>query len=85
MSEDPCAEIVIAEIERNSRDVLRVVLGSYERTATIAVWSWYRAASGELRPSKRGIIVGIRHLPALAEALGAALAAARANGRLPLA
>ena len=39
--------------------------------------------SGEVRPGKGGLVVGLRHLPALAEALASALATARANGRLP--
>ena len=30
--------------------------------------------SGEVRPGKGGLVVGLRHLPALAEALASALA-----------
>jgi hypothetical protein len=44
---------------------------------------WYRTHPGEVRPGKGGLVVGLRHRPALAEALASALATARANGRLP--
>ena len=82
MSDDSAAEIIVAEIVKSSRETIRVSLSAYEGTPTISIWRWYRTASGELRPGKGGLVVGLRHLPALAEALASALAAARANGRL---
>jgi hypothetical protein len=84
MSADPTAEIIVAEIDKSERETIRVMLSAYEGTPTLSIWRWYRTPSGELRPGKGGLVVGLRHLPALAEALAAALASARANGRLPL-
>jgi hypothetical protein len=76
-------EIVVAEIDKNGRETIRIALSSYEGTPTLSLWRWYRTPSGELRPGKGGLVVGLRHLPALAEALASALASARATGRLP--
>jgi hypothetical protein len=83
MSADPMVEIIVAEIDKSEREMIRVSLSAYEGTPTLSVWRWYRTPSGEVRPGKGGLVVGLRHLPALAEALELALATARANGRLP--
>lgn len=83
MNEGQEKEIVIAEIDKNARERIRVVLGSYQGNATISVWRWYVTPSGELRPGKGGLCVGLHHLPALADALTKALATARETNRLP--
>lgn len=84
MSADTTAEIIIAEIDKSARETIRVALGAYEGTPTISIWVWYRTPSGELQPgNKGGLVVGLRHLPSLAEALASALATAREKGRLP--
>ena len=82
VTEDSTPEIIIAEIDKSSRETGRVALATYEGTPTFSIWVWYRTPSGELRPGKGGVVVGLRDLPSLAEALAAALATARANGRL---
>jgi hypothetical protein len=43
---------------------------------------WFRAESGELRPSERGIALGVHHLPKLAEVFTKALSIARERGFL---
>jgi hypothetical protein len=83
MRGDPTPAIIIAEIEKSARETIRVALTAYEGTPTLSIWVWDRTASGELRPGKGGLVVGLRHLPSLAAALAAALVTARANGRLP--
>lgn len=83
MTEKPDTEIIIAEIDKSARETIRVALGSFEGTPTLSIWRCYRTPSGELRHGKGGLVVGIRHLPALSEALASALATARENGRLP--
>ena len=83
MTADPSEEIIVAEIDKSARETIRVSLGAYGGTLTLSIWRWYRTPSGELRPGKGGLVVGLRHLPALAEALASALATARAKGRLP--
>ena len=76
-------EIIIADLAKNAREIVRVSLGEFEGTPTIGLWRFYRDALGNLRPGKGGLILGIRHLPALATALAQALDAAREAGRLP--
>ncbi len=83
MTAEPIPEIIIAEIDKSVRETIRVALAAYEGTSTISIWRWYRTPSGELRPGKGGLVVGLHHLPALSEALVAALATAREKGRLP--
>jgi hypothetical protein len=80
----PAPEIVIAELDKNARETIRVALGSHEGTPTFSLWRWYRTPTGELRPGKKGgLVIGLRHLPALAEAVELALTTAKAIGRLP--
>jgi hypothetical protein len=76
-------EIVIAELDKNAHETIRVALSSYEGSPTFSVWRWYRTPTGELRPGKGGLVIGIRHLPSLAEAVESALTTARELGRLP--
>jgi hypothetical protein len=44
------------------------------------VRSWYKTESGEPKPSRAGITLAVRHLPALAQALATALVRAREMG-----
>jgi hypothetical protein len=83
MTERPTPDIVIAEIDKSARETIRIALSAYDGTPTLSIWRWYRTPSGELRPGKGGLVVGLRHLPALTEALASALATAREKGRLP--
>jgi hypothetical protein len=80
---EPTPEIVIAELDKNARETIRVALSSYEGTPTFSIWRWYRTPTGELRPGKGGLVIGLRHLPGLAEAVESALATAKEMGRLP--
>ncbi len=73
-------EIVIAEWQKNSREVLRVRLDSFQGQAVICARSWYKASDGTLKPGRGGLTVSIRHLPALASALAKAVEAATASG-----
>jgi hypothetical protein len=43
---------------------------------------WWSDASGELKPGRGGLTLAVRHLPALANAVAAALAQAQAHGLL---
>lgn len=71
--------IVIAEWDRNSREVVRVEL-QYNGRHTINVRVWYHDDNDVLKPGKTGITLAVKHLPALADALGKALATARDLG-----
>lgn len=83
MTADASSEIIVGEIDKSARETIRIALSAYEGTPTLSIWCWYRTPSGDLRPGKGGLIVGLRHLPALADALAAAVTTAREKGRLP--
>jgi Transcriptional Coactivator p15 (PC4) len=71
--------VVIAEWNRNSREVVRIDLSRYRDASVIGIRIWYR--DGEtLRPSKTGITLSTKHLPALADGLASALTRARELG-----
>ena len=63
--------IIVAEWDRNKREVIRVALDRYNGRHTVNVRVWYRDDDG-LKPGKTGITLALSHLPALAEALVAA-------------
>ena len=61
--------LIVAEFERNGREVVRITLETFKGHKTINIRTWYRDRGGELRPSRSGIAMSIRHLPALAEGI----------------
>jgi hypothetical protein len=60
---------------------VRVALDLYNGRHTINARVWYRDGD-TLKPGKSGITLSIKHLPALAEGLGRALARAQELGLL---
>lgn len=77
----PAFPIVIAEWERNKREIVRVCLDLYNGRHTFSARAWWRDGD-ELRPGKSGLTLSLKHLPACAEALAEALARARELGLL---
>jgi Transcriptional Coactivator p15 (PC4) len=61
--------LVIAEWQKNSREVIRVSLSNYERRTVIDLRTWFTAVDGELRPGPKGLTTEIRHLPELAKGI----------------
>ena len=78
----PDLPITLAEWPRNSRETARVRLDLFSGQVVVDCRSWWRDADGELRPGKSGLTLSVRHLPALAAAMDAALAHARSTGHL---
>ena len=76
---------VIAEIPKNSRELIRVTLGTFNERPVAGLRVWFRAEDGSWRPSKTGIAFHVRLLLRLAEALGRAVNEARAQGLVPAA
>ena len=74
--------VVIAEWDRNAREIVRVALDHYQGRHTIDVRTWFRDGDDQVKPSRSGITLAVKHLPALADALGKALIAARELGLL---
>ena len=67
------SEVVLAEIPRGSREVLRVVRAEGTRDGTPLKWTslrvWYRDRDGVLRPGKQGISLRAGELATIASAL----------------
>jgi hypothetical protein len=74
--------IVVAEWPRNSREVVRVSIDVYNGRHTVNARIWFYDDADELRPGRTGIVLAVKHLPALADALTKALGAARDAGLL---
>jgi hypothetical protein len=70
--------LVVAEWDRNSREVVRVALDQFSGHHTINARIRYRAGI-EIKPGKGGLTLG---LPALADAMAKALVQARELGLL---
>jgi hypothetical protein len=73
--------IVVGEFWCNRRgEAVRVQLREFEGHALIDVRRHYTAADGKLAPTKKGLAIAIRHLPALAAAVAKAEQKAREIG-----
>jgi Transcriptional Coactivator p15 (PC4) len=72
--------IVVAEWDRNSREVIRLSLDRYNGRDTIDLRSWWRDSDGTLKPGRGGLTLAVHHLPALADGTVDALRRARALG-----
>ena len=60
---------LIAEIPKNSREVIRVERSLFHGPTLANVRVWFRSEDGELRPSKRGIAIKVQQLSDLVSAL----------------
>jgi Transcriptional Coactivator p15 (PC4) len=74
--------LIVAEWPVNEREVARVSIEKFKDARLINCRKWFRTENGELRPSKRGIALGVGHLPKLVEAFTGALSIARDRGLL---
>jgi hypothetical protein len=78
----PC---VVAEFQKNERESIRVSLVQYGGRDLIDCRVWYRAGDGELKPGNKGLTTAVKHLPAIAAGLAAAVDKAREIGWLEVA
>lgn len=60
--------IILAEWERNGREVVRVSLDCYRGHYTIDIRVWWFSGK-DLKPGKTGITLGVRNLEHLAKAI----------------
>lgn len=63
------------------REIVRVTIDRYNVRQIINIWVWFRDGD-KVKPSKSGIALALKHLPALADSLAKALAEAAALGLL---
>ena len=73
---------LVAAILKNSREVIRITLGTFNNRPIAGARVWFKADDGSWRPGKSGIAFKIELLPAVADAFAEAVAAARASGAL---
>lgn len=83
MSGDKPSPLQVAEIPKNSRELIRVALDEFMGSAVLQVRCWYLKQDGRTGATRNGLTVAVHHLPALADALQKALAIAIETGRLP--
>jgi membrane carboxypeptidase/penicillin-binding protein PbpC len=76
-------EQVIATIPKNSRECLRVGLGSFKGHELFSVRVWITTDDGKALPTQKGITCAVALLPPVIEALQATLNHARKTGVLP--
>jgi hypothetical protein len=75
-------DTTVAEIQKNSREVIRITLGTFNNRQIAGARVWFKAADGSWRPGRGGIAFKVELLPAMADAFAEAVAAARASGAL---
>jgi Transcriptional Coactivator p15 (PC4) len=76
----PVYPIIVAEWQRNSREIIRVALDQYQGREIIDARVWWWDDEGNWRPGRSGLTLSLKHLPALADGLVDALQRARALG-----
>ena len=74
--------IIIAEWQKNSREVLRVRLDEFKGQPVICCRAWYSGADGNMKPGRGGLTVSIRHLPQILIAMSDAYKIALQSGLL---
>jgi hypothetical protein len=77
------SENIIATIPKNSREHIRVGLGSFKGHELFSVRVWIEKEDGTALPTQKGLTAGVVLLPSIIEALQATLAHARKIGVLP--
>jgi hypothetical protein len=70
---------LISQWDRNKREVIRVELDHYNGRHIVGIRVWYRDGD-DLKPSRTGLTVSVKHLAPLAMALSLALDAAQDAG-----
>lgn len=76
---DATMPIIVALWAKNGRDTLQIRIDRYQGNTVVDLRNWYPADDGSLKPGK-GLTIGIKHLPALAAGIAAALDIARRDG-----
>jgi hypothetical protein len=75
--------IPITEWPLNNRgEVVRVSIDNFKGTWLISIRKWFKADDGQMRPGK-GLAMGAKNLPRLADAIDQALSTARERGLIP--
>ncbi|WP_322095153.1 transcriptional coactivator p15/PC4 family protein [Paraburkholderia bannensis] len=73
-------DTLIAEVQKNSRERLRVTVGEYKGHQYVGARLWFVGTDGQYRPSRSGFNLRPELVPELIQALGLAARAADPNG-----
>ena len=65
--------VVIAEIEKNSREIIVVAMSEFKRISFVDIRVNYKTETGDFAPTKKGVAVRPEKLPELIAALQTAL------------
>jgi hypothetical protein len=76
-------ESIIATIPKNTRENIRIGLGSFKGYELFSLRVWIDKDEGEPIPTSKGITCAVALLPAVIEALQTTLDHARKTGVLP--
>jgi len=71
---------LIGEIQKNSRERLRITVGQYKGHEYVGIRVWFVDKDGQYRPSKNGVTLRPALLPELMQSLGLAARAADPDG-----
>jgi hypothetical protein len=71
---------IIAEWEKNSREMIRVGIDSYRGKTLISIRTWYFDDEKKLKPGKQGATYELKHLKKISKALKQANIQVRKNG-----
>jgi hypothetical protein len=74
------ADTLIATIEKNKTEEIRVSLTKFRAYDLASIRVWFQADDGEMRPGKSGLAVRLEKLPAIIQALTDLEAEARRLG-----
>jgi hypothetical protein len=64
--------VILDTWPRNKRESIRVQLCEFQGRPVIDIRTWFDPGTGELKPGRIGITLGVKHLAPLADALVAA-------------
>lgn len=70
----------VADIRKNSREVVRVEISRFKDVDIVNLRVWHEAGRDELRPGKSGFALRVSKLPELRDAIDKAITAARDEG-----
>lgn len=73
-------EILIAKIEKNRTDEIRIMLRIWKDRWNIDIRQYFPDKLGKMTPSKSGIALSVEKLPELADAIADALRRANEGG-----
>jgi hypothetical protein len=77
------ADRIFGQIPTRRGEQLRIALSNFKGATYLAIRVWFTDDDGEMKPTGKGVNIKVEHLPAIADAIGKALKAARADGLVP--